>query len=319
MSFFPDPQRQGDIKFIFAKKLPYLTRMQLIAGLFVAGIIVQLFLNFAFGLVLLAIATGLSLIRGYADKPEVVSAEEWNQVTPDEYAKVKLKQKQLKKWDSDCFDITNPLGSGIFIVVTVFCFMVWYMLIFNNKLQLATYWAWDAIVVFAPHWITGVRNFLTKDKLIIKINLLEEIMQRLAAPSDIQVLPMLSTQQTKEKGRVPVDARVMIRFVNAPDYFLGMQIQISINSVQGHAYPYLYCVLIAKEEAKLFEKRSDATVNVHKGILCEQTKSEGVDVLVMRQRTTKTSGYHTNLSASTLIVDAALEVARRLTKEAQKV
>ena len=158
--------------------------------------------------------------------------------------------------------------------------------------------------------LVSVRTFLKKDRLIIKISLFEKVMERLATLSQIQVLPMLSTQETDKGVRIPMDARLMVRILNAPDYFMGMQIQISLNNVQGRYYPYLYCVLIAKKEAGFFEKRFGLLNNPPRGILFEKTKSNDVDICVIRQETTRNSGYHTDRQKAVSIVFSALKLAK---------
>jgi hypothetical protein len=309
----PEPTRVGEIKFIYLKNLPYRNRLGLIFTFFVAGIFSQLFFSLGLGIILLGLGTLLSLVQGYADKPKATGEEVWSQVTPDEYWKVISKETQHRKWDLDCFDITNRLGSSIFFTVAAVCCVVWYFLGLNGYDKLASYWVWDCLIIFLPHWVTGVRSYLTKDKLVTKIRLLQSIMDLLSSPSDIQVLPMLSTSETKDKGKIPMDARLMLRFLNAPSYFLGLQVQISINSVQGTDYPYLYCVLIAKQEAQLFKKKNGIVYAPHPEWIClEETQSEDVDVLVIRQYTTKTSGYHTNNKTACAIVEAAVDLARRL-------
>jgi hypothetical protein len=310
VSILPDPQRQGDIHFLFAKSLPYQTRLKLIVAFVAIGLLIQLLVNFWFGLIFLVVGMTLDFIKGYSEKPDVVGKEEWNQVTPDEYKKVKARQNQLADWDTDLFDITNPLGGFMFVVIALVCagiYLFLYYILEENRLAL--YWGVDAAVLLAPHWIIGVRTFLKKDKLIIKIRLFEKMMERLSSLSEIQVLPMLSTKETDKGGRIPMDARLMVRFLNAPDYFMGMQIQISLNNVQGRYYPYLYCVLIAKKEAGFFGKRSDLFNNPPRNILFEKTCSNGVDVCVIRQRTTKNSGYHTTRQKATSIVFTALKLA----------
>ncbi|MCK4532828.1 hypothetical protein KAU39_03500 [bacterium] len=315
MSIFPDPQKQGDIQFLFAKKLSYSTRMKFVLFFIVIGLLIQLFFHFWFGLIFLGLGVSLSFIKGYFDKTIVVSKGKWTQVTPDEYKKVKTKQEQLKKWDTDAFDITNPLGVVVFILVALIGFAVWFGLYYIlEELKLALYWTIDVFVLFGFHWITGIRTFLKRDKLIIKINSLEKIMAALANPSDIQVLPMLSTREIKGKGRIPDDARLMIRFLNAPECFLGMQVQLSMNNVQGKDYPYLYCVLIAKKEAGFFLKKEQLLENPPKKIVFELQASGDVDVLVIRQYTTKRSGYHTNLKKAVYIVRETISLTRRLLK-----
>ncbi|MFH1360951.1 MAG: hypothetical protein ABIJ41_07995 [Candidatus Omnitrophota bacterium] len=315
MSFFPDPQRQGDIKFIFFKDVPYLTRMQCIIGLFIGGFLIQLFLNFIFGLILIGLGTAFSLIQGYSAKPKTVTTEEWKQVTPDEYKKVRSKQKQLERWDRDAFDITNPLGIAVVVLIGVVCFIIWMIIEGLGQHRLASYWTWDVLLILAPHWITGTRSFLRKDRLIIKIELLEKIMDYLREPSDIQVLPMLSTCEAQKGGRIPMDARLLVRILDAPDFFLGLQIQISINTVEGRDYPYLYCVFIAKQGADILRKKKQLIERSPSKLTLEKTTSVDVDVLVIRQKTTRNSEYHTNLSASKHIVQAALDLTRQLLKD----
>ncbi len=313
MSFFPPSQRQDDIKFLFAKKLAYKNRLWIVLILLITGILIESAVNFWLGLAFLVIGTGLSLITGYAVKPVIKrGAEKWSQVTPDEYKKVKARQEQLKKWDLDFFDITNPLGGFGFAALGIICILV-FIFFFCRDERLAVYWGLDCFVLFVPHWVTGVRSFLRKDRLIIKIDLLTQIIEYLSSPSDVQLLPMLSTLETERGGTIPVDARLMLRFLNAPEYFLGLQVQVSINSVQGKDYPYLYCVIIAKQEAALFRKEWRAAYeSQHPNLTIEENKSEGVDVLVIRQRTTTSSGYYTNLKSSRYIVDTSLNIARKL-------
>ncbi|MBI4845811.1 MAG: hypothetical protein HY810_04980 [Candidatus Omnitrophica bacterium] len=312
MKILPDIARSSGIKFIFAKSLPYMLRIKIIAVCVILGIVVELFIHFWLGLLLVMVGTLLSIIKGYAAVPQFSGAEEWNQVTPDEYKKVRLKQEQLKQWDIDAFDITNPLGLGVFAVITVLCVIIYFMLEFYGAMRFAACWKWNALVIFLPHWFSGIRDFLRQDKLIIKIKFLEKIIDRLSSPSDIQVLPMLATKKAKEGGRVPNDARLLVRFLNAPDYFLGMQVQISINTVQGSDYPYLYCVLIAKKEANFFINKASFLKYPPGNVLFEKTKSADVDVLVIRQLTTKTSGYHTPPGVAAVLVEQTVALVRKM-------
>ncbi|MBN1521659.1 MAG: hypothetical protein JW928_03925 [Candidatus Aureabacteria bacterium] len=316
MGFFPDPRRQGDIKFVFWKKLPYKTRMMFIGAFLVAGILTQLFLSFYVGIILFIMASALGIVRGYHHNPRVrISVAEWHQVTPDEFNKVIVRQKQLARWDTDMFDITNFLGCFCFVFLAGLFF---FMALFIGKRfgdQGIIYWAVDAFILFVPQWLSGVKSYLKKDKLIIKIKLLQEIMKTLADPSDVQVLPMMSTSEAGKDKRVPIDARLMIRLLGAPKDFMGVQVQVSINTVQGHHYPYLYCVLIAKEKKGYFKSYRSLKTRSMKFLVFEETHSEDVDVLVIRQKTTRTSGYHTKTGAAVAIVLHSLAVARGLIKQ----
>jgi len=315
LKIFPDPERRDDIKFLFFKSTPYNKRLVVILSCIVIGLIVQLFYSFWLGLILLVLATAMGLVRGYDLKIEGKrKSEKWDQVTPDEYKKIEAKQKELAHWDLDAFDITNPLGGAIFVVLGIVAFLILLVLL-KQPGDAGIYWALDCLVLLAPHWVTGVKRYLRQDRLIVKIKLLEKVIEELSRPSDIQVLPMLATQATKEERRFPTDARLMLRLIGAPAAFLGIQVQISINSVQGTDYPYLYCVLLARSEAGLFAGWRDIVKEMpefRESILPDEPRNEeGVDVMVIRQKTTRTSGYHTKPDQAISIVTFAVKVARR--------
>jgi hypothetical protein len=101
----------------------------------------------------------------------------------------------------------------------------------------------------------------------------------------------------------------MVRFKDAPKAFLGVQGQISINSVKGRPYPYFYVVVIARPEFGLFKKFPNAPIE---RCVVERKKTSEVDVMVIRQKTTKTSGYHTDERTQEYILTKALKIARML-------
>ncbi|MBI4802559.1 MAG: hypothetical protein HY796_08555 [Elusimicrobia bacterium] len=335
MSLFPPPDKEGQIKFFIAKSLPYKTRMALIAALLLAGLALQLTLSFWPGLALLAAASGLGVVKGYDAKPETTSFEKWERVTPDEYARVRLKAEQLKRWDEDLFDITSSrgvLGFGGSVFGLIFVYLV-----FADRFGFPPgYWVYvgfDAVVVLLPHWFTGVRGYLKKDRLVIKIGLLEKMMALLADPSDVQVFPMLSLAGTGGGKKEPQDARLLVKLLGAPEAFYGMQVQVSINSVQGRDFPYLYCVLIGKSGANLlagyeqfvarpagsFTGSIAAFLGLTFGgppkLVYEPSSREDVDILVVRQEALKNTGYSTSPSAAAFIVKSCLNIARGLVQK----
>ena len=124
---FPDTAKQGDIHFITARSLPYKTRMILITLFMVTGVLTQLFLDFWFGLLFLGTGTILSLIKGYKPLPVTIkSGETWSHVTPDEYKKIKYKEREIERWDIDAFDITNKRGVIILAVFMAPIFLLFF-------------------------------------------------------------------------------------------------------------------------------------------------------------------------------------------------
>jgi hypothetical protein len=323
MNVLPDPEVRGEIKFVFAKSLPYATRIGLIIALILFGLAAQYFLSAWIGLAPIFAASCLGMIRGYAAAPVPKGDERWERVTPDEYAKVRRKQKELEKWDADVLDVTSGRGCGCLLLVAA-GLGLFFLIALAEDAVLLQYLLIDAAILTLPHWIIGSRTYLRKDDLIIKIDMLEKMLGLLKTPSDIQVSPMLSTVATGDGGRMPHDARLMVKFVDAPEWFLGLQIQLSINSVQGTSFPYLYCVLVARPEGGIHRRnlKPVMTAPPKKGLfplfgggapdlLVEKSTSDGMEVVVIRQRTTRQSGFHTNDFASGAIVLTAVATARR--------
>lgn len=330
MSVLPPQEKDGEIKFAVAKGLPYRPRMALVALLLTAGVALQVFWNFWPGFALLFCGLLLGMNTGYDAAPRTTGKEEWSKVTPDEYAKVRLKAEQLSNWDEDMFDITSLSGFAGLAAMAVACGVAYNLAdgVWNFPPGTAFYFGADAALVIFPLWLVGTRSYLKKDKLIIKVTLLEEIMAGLRGPSDVQVQPLLSLMSTEGGRTEPEDARLMVKLVGAPADFMGLQVQVSINSVQGKDYPYLYCVLLAKAGSGLLDgweglaKQPERSVfggmlgallgTGAGGITYEFDRSGEVELVVVRQETTRKSGYYTPPPAARQVVDSALDLARAL-------
>jgi hypothetical protein len=335
MPLFPPPEKQGEIKFFFARSMPYRLRMAVIAAALLSGLAVQLLFSFWTGLVLLAVASLMGMVSGYDARPDLAPGVEWVRVTPDEYLKVRARAEALKSWDRDAFDFSNPAGLAVLAAVAVAGLAVYFMTAVRMALPV-NFWVYpalDAAVMLMPLWLTGVREYLKRDKLLIKIKQLQEMMRRLEEPSDVQVHPMLGLRSTADGKKVPEDARLMVKLVGAPEEFMGLQVQLSINSVKGTDYPYLYCVIIAKKGSGLLEnyaiykapEDNSAMSGFFKlvglagyGPVYEVSPSDEVDVLVIRQRADRNGGYSTDPGQAWKIVSAALDMARGLFAAAAK-
>ena len=146
----------------------------------------------------------------------------------------------------------------------------------------------------------------------MKLKALTGVLEKLeeSAYPDVLLQPMLEVAKSAEADReisIPLDARLMIRFKDAPETFYGVQVQVSANAVQGTYFPYLYAVVLYSND---FPANRDALKEPRQSWLVLEPSSEAeVTVLVLRQRTTKTSGYHTKEPRQLEIIEAALEMA----------
>jgi len=330
MGILPDQKKDGEIKFYLAKGLPYRLRMLAVAGALAAGLGLQLTAGFWPGYPLLILALLLGANSGYDSTPHIAGAESWEKVTPDEYEKIRLKAGQLKNWDDDFFDITSLTGIVGLALTTLVCIAAYYMAAeaWHFPFGYWIFFALDWLVLVLPLWLVGTREYLKKDRLLIKTDMLTQVMDALKEDSRVQVQPMLALCPTTLGGRSPEDARLMLKLVGAPKDLYGVQVQVSINSVQGKDYPYLYCVIIAKAGSKLLEdwrafkeRREESLLDGVMNFLLSRTagalvyESEDnaeVSIIVVRQETTRSSGYFTQPEAAQKLVASALEMTRTL-------
>ena len=113
---------------------------------------------------------------------------------------------------------------------------------------------------------------------------------------------------TDEKA-APEDVKLQIRWANASQDFYGLQGQVNINNIQGRKYPYAYFVVVAKRGLNIFPAAYGLDQT---GLTTVETKMQNdVEVIVIRQYTTKTSGYHTKPVRIRQLLDQALVAARR--------
>jgi hypothetical protein len=175
----------------------------------------------------------------------------------------------------------------------------------------------DTLVIALPLWFTGTRRLLKNDQLMIKVEELLYIRKgfdTVLNQNGDQCIPMMETRAAEEgEGEIPTDVQLKVRFKDMPKSYYGLQAQVNINDVQGRSYPYFYCVLVAEksvnlwpfwEEVQIMRKspRPGGRKAVFFGlikletpserIVVEHQKQKDVEVLVVRQRTTKTSGYN---------------------------
>jgi hypothetical protein len=206
--------------------------------------------------------------------------------------------------------------------------MIWFLL---DRSAASRIWApvfvADAAALLLPHWITGTRRGWRPVALRQTINALEtamaEIDQFETPPCQIQPLFEMAG---KGERRVPADARVFVRFPDGPSGLLGLQLQVTTNNVQGTNYPYLYAVLVAEKDFGLLDtflddiKRQIRTnlpaASKKERLTIESSREADVEVIVIRQHTTKTSGYHTKPAAIRRIAVAAWQSAELVIRAA---
>lgn len=277
--------------------------------------VLLIFAGFAFQLGTKNILAGMPFIvacailnatRGVSVKKVTPEKTAWEEVTGSKIAEVLEHCGRVKKFNS------GNLGCCLGLVILAgFFVLVFSPLVEWGSLPFAlTATAVDALVLFGGLILSGRKSAWMPHGLEAKARIVQAVMASPLVKKD----PALAAAPYLEIGRVgdatfPNDARVLIRFKDAPDEFIGLQGQISINTVRSRAYPYFYIVLLARPAFHLFERYNSAPPDPG-GLTVEEKKTEEVDVLVLRQTTTKTSGYHTDEPMQEHILAQAIKIAR---------
>ncbi len=312
---FPPPEQRDIIRFHFAKDLPYTRRVTISLLLLLTGFLTQLvFLNVFVGVPLLVIGVGLVLVKGYDSRVRLkvfTTDPNWIEVPIDKLRELDELRVRTKQWDRDALDISNPLGFfSLFISLLLACVIAVVLGFLARSMDVAVIMLADAVIILIPLWFTGMRFILTQPNLAVKLALVLKVERAFHGMnrSGEKFRPALMLTRGDSGKTVPVDVRFSVAFPDAPEGFYGLQAQINLNIVQGRSHPYFYCVLAAKPGFGLagFEKEVRETNHV----LVEYQENEDAEVLVIRQRTTKRSGYHTNDKRCAEILKIALEAGR---------
>ncbi|MCJ7580673.1 MAG: hypothetical protein MUP98_09075 [Candidatus Aminicenantes bacterium] len=319
---FPPPEKRDSVRFYVAKKLPYNLRISITVILLIVGFCLQLvFLDPVYGIPFLILGIILVFVKGYDSRKSLKTFNldpSWKTVPIEKIQEIERLRKKSRRWDRDALDVSNPLGFfGLLLFSSMAIALAIGLGILAKDTRISSILVLDTIILVVPIWLSGMKLILKQPNLAVRVNLilkLHNVFQNLKKEELFK--PALMLTKDENNKAVPVDARFSIRFPHSPDGFYGLQAQINLNVVQGSSYPYFYCVLAAKPGFRLASFRDK--IDCPPQIICEAQKDERAEVLVIRQKTTKNSGYHTNDSCCAEILAAALEGGRKIIDSIQK-
>jgi hypothetical protein len=312
---FPPPERRDSVRFHFAKNLPYNTRINLALVLLVAGFALQIYFMKAFyGAPLLFVGICLVLVKGYDSRMRIkgfTQDPKWKTVSIEKIQEIEQLRKKNIKWDRDALDISSWVGVlSLILIGSVALAGASILGHLAKDTRVTTILAIDIAILMIPLWFSGMRLIMKQPNLAIKVRMilwLHKLFQDLKR-KDEEFRPALMLSRGKKDKTIPADARFSIALPDSPEGFYGLQAQINLNVVQGTSYPYFYCVLAAKPGFGLskFKKK----IQLAKRVICEYQEDKQAEVLVIRQFTTRKSGYHTKERQCVGILTSALEAAR---------
>lgn len=337
-------------EFMLAKKMALSVRLGWVAALAIVGVAVQLLFSVALGWPLVFVAILLGLPAGKSNEPRLTAAGDWQNVTSAEFeTAIKLLSiKEAAVRPANLFSATAGSGCGLTILLLV-CVGVTTAVIYGAADQgvsgdsafrpvvqggsLAFLFLIDSLTLLLPLWLLGRVKAWEPPEIRLKIEQLIHIYGRMASEPGLECQPCLRVARSAE-GSVPTDCKLMYKLKDADPAFMGIQVQTSLNDVQGRKYPYTYCVLIAKPEFGLIEKAeqvvelpprggfglpwgglfSDSNAKKESKFArfanaVVELKNEGeVDIAVVRQNTSGT-GYTTSKEAALGVFQCAYDLA----------
>ncbi len=301
----PARQERGVVVFKVLPGLAYELRLAIAFSILFAGILVQLIAAHPeMGWVFLGMGNLLLLVSGYHNRVSntgYAADATWERSTLDRLDEIERLVRRMKRWDESALDITSPVGGVIFLFLAAGLVAIAYFVAGSPRIL-----AIDAAILFLPHFVTGTRRILTAPKLMLKIQNVQNVIDaNREALSKHRVVPLFLMRGTDKP--LPQDLKFRVDIEGKHEDFLGLQGQVVLNDVQGTSYPYFYVVLVAREGFGLHraEKSYDPPQKVHVDFKVE----DGVEVLVLRQFTTKRSGYHCKPSMARLLLHEGIRLA----------
>lgn len=304
----PEPGERGRlVVFLVWPALPYPARMVGSMLLVAGGVVAQMLAgSFLLGVAPVLLGNLLLLVRGYdnrVDNKQLSPAAQWQRVGREKLDEIVRLDKGIRRWDRSLIDITSSMGVVSFLVVgSLLGLGVLVIGGFGRVLVL------DAMLLLLPHWFTGIRRVLRLPKVVIRARILTHVLDAagdMIKDDKVQILMLL----TGKEVQMPDDIKFQLTFQEQDPEFLGLYGQVVINEVQGRSYPYFYTVLVAKQGYGLsgVSEGYSPSNSLDKKY---DTDAE-VEFIVLRQKTTKTSGYHTKDADALMTFIAGYELARK--------
>lgn len=311
------PGKKREFRFLILPKMPYPIRLILVFSLIAAGLYLQLINHLIIGFFVILFGALLGAVRTIAYEPRRKRGKtDWVEVLPAQWDHALDLIKKGKRWRRHFTNLASwPVFLWPLFIVGFVLFMVFFEDIFPTDFEIFLVFGADIIAVFGPVLLFGYLTTWKPPGLDVKLKALKRVIEAIekAAQPDLMPMPMMAVMKSKSKkegGGVPKDARMMIRFKGAPKEFYGVQVQVSLNTVSGTTYPYLYAVILFSKEFRADIKK--IKLPSYPKLVLEPSKEGDVVVLVLRQKTTRTSGYHTNPRVQSEIVWNAINLARGL-------
>jgi len=315
--------RKQEARFVLFPQLPFDKRYIVAIVLFIAGLVLQSVL-FVPGTAVVFLGVLMLLVKGIDNIPKIDPSPggEWKSITTEDLARIKELRQKSKKWADSLYCVGSLRGCAFFLIMLFASLSVFVLLSLFQNQSILRLWIVDGGMFLLLFFFTGRRKQYKPKTLLVKLDAIGNVVSLLEkrADPDIRLQPMMANAKTKSGREVPRDVRLFLKFQAAPKEFMGLQIQVSINTVGGRPYPYLYGVFIARKGFDFKGRLKGGNVlECRKSFLnsyaIEPKQTPEVDVLVFRRKTTKTTGYHTRSHIQKRLVKEAVSLVRAMFRD----
>lgn len=302
-------QKGNAISFRMFPSLPDWIRYALVVVLMLGGFYIQFYHYGVFtGGAMILTASLLVMFKGIDKRvfnKGFVHLEEWTKTEKENVQETLNLYKNLKRWDTSSFEVSSLSGCFVFVLIVAAAVSLIVMQYYFAMIGI------DILLMFIPLYFSGMAKIDTKPQIVLKIEntrIIENKLINQYKKHSYDYYIQLATVKNAEKP-VPSDLKIKITPPETTDDFLGIYGQCSINVVSGAFYPYLYYVIVFKKGFNLRPKVAK-DLGIIGNICIEISETKEAEVLIIRQKTTRTSGYHTKAKAIEELLDYTLELYR---------
>jgi hypothetical protein len=273
------------------KGIPVTLRLVLFFLIEAGGMAVQLAVGQGFlpGTAVMIAGLFLVVAKSYNNKPRDLGYEDWKPASTAEFQRIKTNLEGSKKMRLPFY---FRKGAIIFLIAAAallfFLFLVIGLAYRKGYIFIGVF---DTLIVAAPLFSTGLVKIWTPADLAMKVRTFSAIIDE-DPGTGIVITPYLRLDRDAEGRQIPEDVRFMVELKRNPDDFVGIQMQIAVNSGPKGKVPYMYAVFLCRGSGVSFQKISKMDFGA---FIMEPGGDEEYGTIVIRQKTGGT-GYHTTPS-----------------------
>lgn len=299
-------QKGNPVSFLIFPKLNEWIRYSVSAFIITLALYLQVFQKIPFpGYFILLIASLLLMFKGI-DKRVLNNSlrlsADWDNVNEEQLRNIPEMYKKLRRWDISFFELSSCTGWLVFMIIVLSA------IFFIVQDNFFTVIGIDILILFFPLYLSGMLKIDLKPALVRKVEKILMVSQYCQQnyPDCKLEYPVLKFDRKADEHKVPADAKIKITPTDNNKDFLGIYGQCTMNTISGTLYPYFYFVIVYKDSFNPFSQIRN--FDLKPNTLIEKTSEKGVNVLVIRQMTTRTSGYETNDKSINGLLDTTLKL-----------